>query len=162
MQRLSVREVHSGGQPFRKILVAFDDSELAMKVLSVATELAKRVGAHLLILRIFRRPNYTYALGLVPLLPHSLPAVEEQDVRLAELRLERVVFMTGIQGVSARGKVLQSQFSIDMEIVRTAIREKADLVVVGRRNFGRLKRLFGGSISSGVIAQASCPVLVVK
>ena len=39
---------------------------------------------------------------------------------------------------------------------------RADLVVVGARGFGRLARLLVGSVSTSVVHQARCPVLVVR
>jgi len=48
------------------------------------------------------------------------------------------------------------------EIVRQAEEWKADLVVVGARGLGAIKRLLLGSISDAVARHAPCPVLVVK
>lgn len=48
------------------------------------------------------------------------------------------------------------------EIVRAASEPGVDLVVVGRRGLGGLKRLLLGSVSETVLRQAECPVLIVK
>jgi len=47
------------------------------------------------------------------------------------------------------------------EIIALAEELVADLVVVGSRRVGRVKRLIGGSVSEDVVHRASCPVLVV-
>jgi len=38
----------------------------------------------------------------------------------------------------------------------------ADLVVVGARGLGPLKRVLLGSVSENVLAHATCPVLIVR
>src|SRR5262245_64334348 len=48
------------------------------------------------------------------------------------------------------------------EIVRLADEWRADLVVLGARGLGRIKRLLLGSVSLAVARHAPCPVLVVK
>jgi len=48
------------------------------------------------------------------------------------------------------------------EIVRLADEWRADLIVLGARGLGRIKRLLLGSVSLAVARHASCPVLVVK
>ena len=48
------------------------------------------------------------------------------------------------------------------EIVRQADEWRADLIVLGARGLGRIKRLLLGSVSLAVARHASCPVLVVK
>jgi nucleotide-binding universal stress UspA family protein len=47
------------------------------------------------------------------------------------------------------------------EIITLAEELDADLVVVGSRRAGRVKRLITGSVSEGVVHRASCPVLIV-
>jgi len=48
------------------------------------------------------------------------------------------------------------------EIVRMADEWPADLIVLGARGLGRIKRLLLGSVSLAVARHAPCPVLVVK
>jgi nucleotide-binding universal stress UspA family protein len=48
------------------------------------------------------------------------------------------------------------------EIVRTATEAKADLVVLGARGLSTVKRLVLGSVSTRVLHEAPCDVLVVK
>jgi nucleotide-binding universal stress UspA family protein len=48
------------------------------------------------------------------------------------------------------------------EIARTAREWGADLVVLGARGLGRIKRFLLGSVSLAVARRVSCPVLVVK
>jgi nucleotide-binding universal stress UspA family protein len=49
-----------------------------------------------------------------------------------------------------------------IEIVRLAHIYRADLIVIGTRGLTGLKRILEGSVSSQVVADAPCSVLVVK
>jgi nucleotide-binding universal stress UspA family protein len=47
-------------------------------------------------------------------------------------------------------------------IVRDAAANRSDLVVVGARGLGPLRRVLLGSVSESVLGHATCPVLVVR
>jgi nucleotide-binding universal stress UspA family protein len=46
--------------------------------------------------------------------------------------------------------------------VKYAEEKKMDLIVIGSKGMSGLKRMLLGSIASGVVTYAHCPVLVVK
>jgi len=48
------------------------------------------------------------------------------------------------------------------ELLRSASTRRADIIVVGARSTGGLKRLLLGSVAEGTLAQARVPVLIVK
>jgi nucleotide-binding universal stress UspA family protein len=48
------------------------------------------------------------------------------------------------------------------QIVKTANDKHFDLIVMGARGVSKLTELFLGSVSSGVLKNASCPVLITK
>jgi len=50
---------------------------------------------------------------------------------------------------------------VDLEIVACAKKLGVDLVVMGCRGRGGIRRAIGGSVSDAVIRRAPCPVLVV-
>ncbi|GKS61903.1 universal stress protein [Candidatus Nitrosocosmicus sp.] len=52
--------------------------------------------------------------------------------------------------------------NIASTIVEFAENEKVDLIVVGTRGASGVKRMLLGSVASGVVTYAHCPVLVVK
>lgn len=47
-------------------------------------------------------------------------------------------------------------------IVNYAESKKADLIVIGTKGRTGLKRLLLGSVASGVVTHASCPVLITR
>jgi nucleotide-binding universal stress UspA family protein len=50
----------------------------------------------------------------------------------------------------------------DENIVGLAEELGADLIVIGSRGLGGMKRLLMGSVSESVVRHAHCPVLVVR
>jgi nucleotide-binding universal stress UspA family protein len=46
--------------------------------------------------------------------------------------------------------------------VEYAEEKKIDLIVIGSKGMSGLKRMLLGSVASGVVTYADCPVLVVK
>ena len=49
-----------------------------------------------------------------------------------------------------------------MEIVALAEELQADLIVIGSRGLGGVRRALMGSVSDSVVRHAHCPVLVVR
>jgi nucleotide-binding universal stress UspA family protein len=51
---------------------------------------------------------------------------------------------------------------VDLEIVALAEELGADLIVMGSRGLGGVRRALMGSVSDSVVRHAHCPVLVVR
>ena len=58
--------------------------------------------------------------------------------------------------------VVIAEESIVKEIIEYSEREKIDLIVIGTQGRTGFKKLFLGSVASGVLNFAHCPVLVVR
>ena len=52
--------------------------------------------------------------------------------------------------------------SVVKEIVEYAEKNKVDMIVVGSRGLAGIKKMLVGSVASGVVTYAHCPVLVAK
>lgn len=64
--------------------------------------------------------------------------------------------------ISVRTDVVISSTSVVKAIVEYGEEKKMDLIVIGSKGMSGLKRMLLGSIASGVVTYAHCPVLVVK
>jgi len=154
---------------FKKILVALDGSESAERAAGVALELAAKLKAELVVLHAISPPSSYYHSSLMtgPVVPPP-PSQKEIDAYYAYAR--RVAL--GIVGptlseakkrnVAAKTDIPEAVSSTVEVIVDHAAKEKADLIVVGTRGLGGFKKMLLGSVSSGVISHANCPVLVVR
>jgi len=93
----------------------------------------------------------------------SLEAISHHDTceQEAERLLEEQVGMIRDAGGNVAGAHLRDGRPAD-EIAALAQELEADLVVVGSRGAGPVKRLITGSVSEGVVSLAPCPVLVVR
>jgi nucleotide-binding universal stress UspA family protein len=65
-------------------------------------------------------------------------------------------------GVKLSTEVVASPTSVVPAIVDYAEKNKVDLIVVGTRGRSGFTKLLLGSVASGVVTYASCPVMVVK
>jgi nucleotide-binding universal stress UspA family protein len=64
------------------------------------------------------------------------------------------------ENIEAKTEVLEGE--VAENIIRYAEENDTDLVMIGNRGLGGLKKLVLGSVSQKVVQKASCPVLVVK
>ncbi len=142
-----------GGQPaqphFRRILVAVDGSDNSMRAAKVAVEMAQTFEAELTALHVI--PTARYAASLT---------TGERSV--GERVIGKVVDVAKASRVRVRAEVQEPRGSIVEGITDYALGEHADLIVIGTRGQSRFKKLVIGSVSSGVVSHAHCPVLVVR
>jgi nucleotide-binding universal stress UspA family protein len=150
---------------FGRILVAVDGSENSKRAARIALELAVKFGAKLDVLHVV--PKLTYEFTPLSLTRAAVPPTGYGQL-YAEARKEAEKYVGDIvaeahaRGLVARGEVLEDKPSIVETIVDYSKSEEADLIVTGTRGRGGFKKLVIGSVSSGVVAHADCPVLVVK
>ena len=143
-----------------KILVPVDFSDASGKLLSVAEENARSRGASLHLLHVIEPVPETAGLGTDPTVVQLLTA-EDLD---AEKRVESERLRKLADGVKSRGIDCAAEVKFGLpadEILDTAAKCGADLVVMGSHGHGALYHLFTGSVVTGVLRRIDCPVLVV-
>lgn len=148
---------------FRKLLVATDGSDSAAIALVAAGALAAKLGAEVVVVTIVDSPGG----DLVPAELQDLARAE--NVRLTGYDLsmqaaQQIVDKAALklQALGA-GKVTTRVETGDpaTQLVELARRDKADLIVIGRRGLGRIGGLLLGSVSYKVLQTAHVPCLVV-
>lgn len=144
-----------------RILLATDGSAESARAARMAAVISRSLGSELHVVRIEPIPSI-YAASesevLDPELQHKLRESAEIDAReKLDEEMEKIKEMDGeVSGVHARfGRP-------DAEIVSLAEELGADLIVVGSRGRGPLKRALMGSVSNSVVRHAPVPVLVVR
>jgi nucleotide-binding universal stress UspA family protein len=145
-----------------RIVLASDGSEEAARAARTAIELSNNLGAELHVVYVGHMPNVFYESPGAWALDRELASrMEERAEEESLTRLE-----VQVQKVSeAGGKVTQAHAKVgrpDVEIVRLAEELDADLIVVGSRGLGGIRRALMGSVSESVLHHAHCPVLVVR
>ena len=142
---------------FRRILMATDFSPASEAALEEAARLARESGASLRLLHVYENP----AVAALPYVPTDgyLDALIAARTE-AESRMQRLLSRDALRGLEARAIVTKGLPGT--QIVENAIREKADLIVMGTHGRRGVARLILGSVAAMVIAVAPCPVLTIR
>jgi nucleotide-binding universal stress UspA family protein len=143
----------------RPILFATDGSPSATEAQQEAFELAQRLAAPLLVVSVPHAglPAVGYAGYGYADVVSELTEAEHHRVQKLLAEIETTARAVGIScsPVAADGLVVE-------EICRIAADRDARLIVVGSHGWGAARRLFSGSVSTGLVHSATCPVLVVR
>lgn len=143
---------------FGKILVAVDGSESSMRAVDVAISLATTYDSALTALYVIHVP---FGDSLYPRSMWHKEFMEEIDEETQEW-FEDIQKRGKESGIEIESKMTETNKSIPSEIARYANEEKTELIVVGSKGKSELEKMFLGSVAAGVLAYASCPVLVVR
>lgn len=66
------------------------------------------------------------------------------------------------KNIKVKTDVVVGISSVVKEIVEYAHKNKIDMIVIGSRGLSGFKKMLLGSVASGVVTYADCPVLVAK
>ena len=139
---------------FERILVGFDGSPHSRRAVQIASEIAGRFGSALTIAVVRPSAGTEASARLDALVP--LEDGLTLSTILEELREAAVAHGAKlVEPVTLHGEVLDS-------LLDYLARNPQDLVVVGSRGLSRSRRLLLGSVSTGLVNSAHCPVLVVR
>jgi nucleotide-binding universal stress UspA family protein len=136
-----------------RILLATDGSRDAATAIAFLRQLPLPASSKLRIMTAVTFP--TFALDAPPIREFKSSVLEDMQRVAGEARAALAPGGFDIETDVAIGNPKD-------EIARTAREWGADLVVVGARGLGRIKRFLLGSVSLAVARHVSCPVLVVK
>jgi nucleotide-binding universal stress UspA family protein len=140
---------------FARVFVGFDGSAPARLAVHAATEIATRFHSTLTI-AIVRSGGSTPTDALLESLVPLPEGGKAFGAVVDEVRTKAVAEgAAGVESVILEGEVLET-------LLHWISHHHPDLVVVGSRGLSRGRRLLLGSVSSGLVNRAPCPVLVVR
>jgi nucleotide-binding universal stress UspA family protein len=143
----------------RRILVAVDGSDASVGASNYAIDMAKKLQASLTVLFIVSPATYIdFGYAKVG----TMNEIESTKKELAQNEVDKVNKKAMERGVSVKTDVLINRISVVKEIVEYAEKHKMDLIITGSRGMTGFKKKLLGSVASGVVTYAHCPVLVVK
>jgi len=141
-----------------RILLATDGSEEAELAALRAVDLADATDSELHVVHV----------GVVPIFLKSYPGtlgyygkLYEQIEEQSRVLLRKQSWRVKAAGGTVAGAHLRMG-AVDLEIVALAEELGADLIVMGSRGLGGVRRALMGSVSDSVVRHAHCPVLVVR
>ena len=143
----------------KPVMLATDGSATAEKATATAIDLARLLDTELIVVSVWDIAYAGYsAMGFAPVSTNADLAKlgEEEASRIsaeAAARAEEA-------GVETRTVVLRG-FPVEA-ICEAAEKFAPQFLVIGSHGWGAMKRAVFGSVSTGVLHHASCPVLVVR
>lgn len=149
-----------------KLLVCTDGSENSKKCIEVASEMAGRCS--------FDEVALIHVYENVSLLPdfwygsYPFSAEEEKQLQKLDTRLQaeqKKIFSSAEEEFQKNNIPVKTIFKVGHpaeEIAQAAAEGEYDIVVIGRRGRGGVKKLFLGSISNAVLQLVKTNVLIVK
>ena len=148
----------------RRILVAVDGSRPSIDASIQAIDLAKSLNAELIALYVVS-PDVRYDFledTITPRLPGALKDVIMIAMQRGEKHLDKVRQKAKDKNFKVKTDVVIGISSVVKEIVDYAEKNRINIIVVGSRGLSGLKKMLLGSVASGVVTYAHCPVLVAK
>jgi nucleotide-binding universal stress UspA family protein len=137
------------------ILLATDGSPSAREATDEAIELAVATGWPLRVLAVWRTPSVAgYGYAPMTLLPELAEVEREHAVDVAETAVEHALEAGAVASYEVR------EGDAADEICAVAAELPAKLIVVGAHGWSAFKRLLFGSVSTRVLHEAPCAVIV--
>lgn len=141
-----------GPGPFRRLGVGVDGSEESDAAMAVAGALAKRLGAELLAIAVAEPPNFGHLT--LPALYESA-AYREAIAEAMERVLERAL-AEAPEGVRASSRLAHGDAGLGLAEAAADV----DLLVVGSRRYGPLRRALLGGVTHRLMHHCPSPLLV--
>ncbi|MEH2236695.1 universal stress protein [Nostoc sp.] len=137
----------------KNILVALDGSEIAERVIQTLDDLALSKDAKVILCHVFPTPESEMEL------PADRPQPESPTFSYFQIEKQLQCYQEKLSVTSELELVTGDPAD---EIIRLANIYKTDLIIIGSRGLMGMKRIVQGSVSSQVVEEANCSVLVVK
>ena len=149
---------------FARILLCVDGSQSSAKAADYAIEMAKKHGSEVIALNVVvTQLGYEYSSGAFGLAtPGAINDILERAKQEAKKWFDEVEKKAADQGVRVKTEIVASPTSVVPAIVDYAQKNEADLIVTGTKGRSGFTKLLLGSVASGVVTYAACPVMVVK
>ena len=143
--------VKAAAAPLRRITLAIDGSSASAKALDF---MLARFYPHNSTGKGGRAPIHVTVLHVMPFIKY--PELKEEGRRLVEQSVRKLI-KAGFTVVP-----LCQLGKPAVEIMKVASSHHADLIVMGAKGLGAIARFLLGSVSTRVVQQSSCSVLVVR
>ena len=146
-----------------KIMVGIDGSEQSISEADYAIAIAKRHDAEMIAVNALTSDiGYAYSSPGV----ESPPLTIREIILLAEDEVKKwlddIKEKADKSGIQFRSEIIMAKRSAISTMLDYAEEQNINLIVVGTRGRSRIKKMLLGSVASGLVTYASCPVLVVK
>ncbi|MBK9981467.1 MAG: universal stress protein [Saprospiraceae bacterium] len=145
----------------KKILYPTDFSETAENAFIFALQIADHLGASIITIHAFDKPDIS-SFNLPDTLRDVYDSIdldvfenyEDEVPVLRDIAIDNGYYHVPMVHVLEEGAAVSA-------ILRTANKNKADLIVMGNTGAGMMEKFFFGTVSGKVLEEAHCPVILV-
>jgi len=136
-----------------------DGSKASINAANYAIEMAKNIDASLILLSIISPAMYMdFGYATVG----KIEQMETKQVKQEQDKLDKLKKKATAKEVTVKTDIVVKYSSVVKEIIEYAEKNKINLIITGSRGMSGFKKMVLGSVASGVVTYAHCPVLVVK
>ena len=153
---------------FSRVLVAIDGSTSSMHTIDCAISIAMKNNSQLVILYVIDVYKYPYLPSSIILAPtfgsekylEERNEAEEQMNKIKEKYKQKT--KNNVDSKELKTEIIEGAKSAATTIIEYAESENIDLIIIGNRGRTSFKKLLLGSVSSDIIKNAHCTVLVIR
>jgi nucleotide-binding universal stress UspA family protein len=153
---------------YSRILVAIDGSTSSMHATDYAISIALRNDAQLIILYVIDFYKYSHISSSIILAPTFGSEKYLQEKNEAEKLMDKIKekfklkINDNTKPKEPKTEIVEGVKTVATTIMEYAESENINLIVIGNRGRTGFKRLLLGSVSSAIIKNAHCAVLVIR
>jgi nucleotide-binding universal stress UspA family protein len=133
---------------YEKILVPIDGSEQSLRALQEAIKIIKAAGGRITVAYVCSETSE----GPSFVMPQLTQGCDDKSVFAQSKKIAEAAEIA-VDFLPLKGNIAD-------QIVKAAVDDCFDLIVIGARGLGNMSGLVLGSVSQSVLKSASCPVLV--
>ncbi len=154
-----------GSKSIKKILCAVDYSDKSLEAAEYALLMARGMDTSLILLNVLETEPWLYGKK-----PYEWGSKEELDKAYSREKERMEQILSNIRNkaeetsVTIRTEILMipQTKSVAYAIVEYAEDKEVDLIIMGTRGRSGIKKMLLGSVATGVVTYAHCPVMIVK
>lgn len=140
---------------FSKILVPVDGSVNSKRAFNLALYLSKNLKGEITVLHVADAPPTVYLQS-----QKVLDELLEKYSKARENVFDEYKDLAEKESIKIKTKLVFGDAV--KEIIKFSLKDESNVIVIGNRGRGHLKEMIIGSVSSAVIHDTKCPVLLVK
>lgn len=138
----------------KNILVPYDFTGFSDKAFDKAVEIAKKFDSKIILVTVIGSDINTSGMSLSR-------AQEMHDTVENQTMNDLNKIKESVKGIDVSIRIIHNSSTID-GILSFAETNKIDLIVMGSHGRSGFKKLVLGSVATGIVTKARCPVLIIK
>jgi nucleotide-binding universal stress UspA family protein len=149
---------------FKKVLIALDYNPTAQKVAEVGYSIANAMSADCLLIHILSTPIIYTSANYDPIMGFSgFGVLENYQLNSELLSKSAYEYLEKVKKHLGNSKIetIVKEGEFDDQIMETAIRYNADLIVMGTHSQQWLEKILVGSTAESIIKNSKIPIVIV-